>query len=135
LIQWQPDFALGNEVLDAQHAEMLAMTNRVLEAYERADEPALIAAIQALVDHSAAHFMFEERLMAQTGYGKAAEHRDQHGMVLAHLHRFSERLLHDERRQASERVATFLQQWFASHVKSFDHELAKHLAARDVQDR
>jgi hemerythrin len=126
VIQWEAKLALGHEELDTQHRELLRLANQVLAAHQAGRE--LPQAIRALINFSAEHFLYEERLMAESGYAKTDLHSEHHGIVLSRLHRFCEGLLRQGGVPAGENVAQFLQNWVVSHLTCFDRDLAHHLA-------
>jgi hemerythrin-like metal-binding protein len=128
VLTWESSHALNHDAIDKQHIGMVELANRVLDAHAGRAGNELIAAIRALIDHSAEHFLFEERLMSETRYPRTQAHSEHHGMLLAELHRFCERLLSEGRHLTRERTAEFLSGWFASHVNDFDRDLASHLA-------
>jgi hemerythrin-like metal-binding protein len=129
MIHWEATLALGHEELDTQHRELLRLANQLLAAHQGRTAQDLPAAIRALINYSAEHFLYEERLMAESGYAKAELHSEHHGIVLSRLHRFSEGLLRHDGAQTGERVAQFLKNWIVSHLTCFDRDLARHLAA------
>jgi hemerythrin len=113
---WREAYALGVELLDAQHREMVHLINRVLDP--AAGESAGTR-LDALIAHLRRHFETEEVFLRAIDYPLADEHGREHAMQLAELV--------DMRRGigrsggvigAEDR--TEIRQWFFNHVVAED---------------
>lgn len=82
-LHWQPAYACGHPLIDAQHRALFADTNRLLSAV-LSDRPTeeVAGLIDTLVRNVNRHFEDEERIVAAAGYPDAAAHAMQHrGLV------------------------------------------------------
>lgn len=129
MIPWDGALDLGYEPLDTQHKRLVEAANRVYEAHRDGSREDVLAHLRELITVSAAHFVFEEELMAETDYGKAHVHSEHHGEILAKLDRFTQNLASGRFAGDSEKVLAFLAAWIASHITGFDRDLAEHLAS------
>jgi hemerythrin len=113
---WRAAYAVGVELLDAQHREMVRLINRVLD---RAAGHEAGARLDALIAHLRRHFETEEVFLRAIDYPLAEEHCREHALQLAEFV--------DLRRGigrgggavgAADR--TEIRQWFFNHVVAED---------------
>lgn len=121
-LNWSPDFALGVAEMDATHHEFVDLLAEV----EAADDAALIARWQALVEHTQVHFDNEDRWMLATRFAAGNCHTTHHKMVLDVLRQGL------AMGQAGDlapirQMARELTTWFPQHADSMDAALAMHL--------
>ncbi len=117
---WLDTYLLGNTLIDATHREFVEAVNAMLAATERASFDICLDAFAA---HAQRHFAEEDRLMAESGYGNAKCHVDEHHAVLTSVNEV--RVLPDERRFAvGRRFAEELARWFPGHLDAMDRGLA-----------
>jgi hemerythrin len=128
MIAWQSELEVGDAELDTQHKRLVGLVNSVYAAHVGASTEELVTALHALIDATAEHFMYEEHLMAKIGYPNAAEHGEHHSALLAQMHRFSDALTVGRYDGNSGKALAFLDGWLTSHTRSFDRDLARHLA-------
>lgn len=127
-IAWSVRYAVGIEVIDGQHRQMLELVNRVLEGLRAGREPdELIEVLRELVRCTEHHFATEERLMDELG-AKATRHRAEHRRLLESLRRFTDQL--DAKALAS--GPRFLRQWLLKHIEAIDRPFAAFLRKRGV---
>lgn len=123
---WTPDLSVGDRVLDAQHEELFRALNRVGTALRKGEAPATVDRLLGfLVDYLQAHFLEEEKLMAEVHCSDAARHRAAHERLLLQLQGY---LLPGGVR-VSEQVLVFLRAWMVDHFQKEDRRLAKHAKA------
>lgn len=121
-MQWSEDYTLNNPVMDDTHHEFVELLNTVLQS----SDPTLLAAWEALVDHTQDHFDREDRWMVATGFSANNCHTSQHKIVLQIMRegtnagRAGE--LHVPRQMARELVV-----WFSQHAQTMDASLAMHM--------
>ncbi len=84
-LQWSSALSLGIPELDAQHRELFARVDRLLDSMLHGDrsEAAQLAAF--LRDHVVLHFAAEEELMRQLRFPGAAAHTAQHRAFAASM--------------------------------------------------
>ena len=80
-IQWNPDYRVGSEVLDAQHQAILAQCNALADCMADADpqsNPKFNDTFATLMAQARQHFATEESLLAQFGYPMLEEQQNEH---------------------------------------------------------
>ena len=77
-LEWSPALALDMASMDDTHREFVDL----LAAVDAADDAAVPAPWQALIDHTVEHFGQEDRWMQATAFGPANCHSLQHKVVL-----------------------------------------------------
>lgn len=121
-LQWTGELALDLPVMDETHQEFVAL----LQAVEAADDAQLIAAWQALVDHTDGHFGQEDRWMQATRFAAGNCHSMQHQVVLQIMREGAGRARQGEL-QVLRDMAAELAVWFPQHTDAMDAALAQHL--------
>lgn len=121
-LEWSETLALGVPTMDATHQEFVDL----LAAVEFAADTQLLAAWQALVEHTEDHFAQEDRWMHSTGFAADNCHSLQHRVILEVMRDGAVRAtageLHVVRGMVGE-LAT----WFSHHAQTMDAALAQHL--------
>ena len=77
-IVWNNSFSVGYEPLDAQHKELAAMINELIQECEKGTEEAKASIMQAFersAEYAKTHFATEEHYMLKVGFPKLAEHK------------------------------------------------------------
>lgn len=83
LLPWSAAFESGHARIDAQHRELFALGNAVLEAAgPGCEREKFERALDDLFLHITRHFADEEALLAQRGYVHLAAHRHEHRLLL-----------------------------------------------------
>ncbi|RYF74879.1 MAG: hemerythrin [Comamonadaceae bacterium] len=123
-LHWSDALALDLPIMDETHQEFVELLGQA----EQAPDATLVAAWQALVAHTEAHFGQEDRWMASTGFASANCHSLQHAAVLRAMR---EGLLAGRDAQLQHafirEMAQALGPWFVQHAQSMDAALALHL--------
>ncbi len=84
--------ALGDPVLDQEHAEL----QRLIDALRQAQPADALAALDALQAHAASHFGLEDADLRRLGGANASCHLDEHAAVLRSLDDVRAVLLRDQ---------------------------------------
>lgn len=120
---WTRQLENGLEKMDATHREFVDHYNKVAEAL-KGDRDAFVAAYDAFVEHTEAHFAQENRWMEAVNF--PACHRGEHERVLAVLRDIRKRVASGDMFLAR-RLVDELPQWFDGHTNGMDAALAFHL--------
>lgn len=121
-LQWSDGLALDLPLMDDTHHEFVEL----LQAVDGADDANLLAAWQALVEHTEAHFAQEDRWMQATRFASSNCHSLQHKVVLQVMREGAQRAEQGEL-DALRGMAGELALWFPQHTQSMDAALALHL--------
>lgn len=121
-LEWSDALALDLPLMDNTHREFVDM----LATVERADEPGLLAAWKALVEHTDQHFAQEDAWMASTRFASGNCHSMQHRVVLQVMREGTARAEQGDLKVLRV-MAGELALWFPQHAQSMDAALALHL--------
>ncbi len=132
-LAWRADFEFASPRMDGTHREFVQLLAS-LETATQAGAPATCRpALDALVEHTLAHFGQEERWMARLGFEPENCHRMQHASVMQVLNEVQRRL--DAEGDALDpeilpRLVQALADWFPTHAMMLDAALAETMIER-----
>jgi hemerythrin len=121
---WSERMSVGLASMDATHREFLELLAALAAAEAEAGQ--FMERLDALLEHTRAHFAAEEVLMAETRFPAIGEHQAEHARVLNELGRL--RAGADAGRLPLLRA--YLQQlpdWFMLHLLTMDSATAAHI--------
>ena len=127
LLEWKPEFSVGNASIDHEHEHMIQAINNL---YEQLAEPADAESVEAVLAeiHAdiSAHFALEERLMREADYVEYEDHKEDHEDLLDQILELMDGFFEDP--EAGQKLLkTQLSDWFGRHFASFDARLHKQL--------
>ena len=122
LLEWSDALALDLPLMDDTHHEFVEL----LATVETAPDTTLLAAWQALIDHTDGHFGQEDDWMRATRFASSNCHSLQHKVVLDVM-REGAVLCTGGDLLAVRQMARELAAWFPQHAQSMDAALALHL--------
>ena len=127
LLEWKPEFSVGNASIDHEHEHMIQAINNL---YEQLAEPADAESVEAVLAeiHAdiSAHFALEERLMREADYVEYEDHKEDHEDLLDQILELMDGFFEDP--EAGQKLLkTQLSDWFGRHFSSFDARLHKQL--------
>lgn len=126
---------VGVAEIDAQHATLIAMVNRLHQAMvQRQDRETLDAIITELIGHTQQHFAFEEQLMSQYQYPDYAAHKADHDKLMQHITDLAERFRSGDL-LLSFAVMVDLKAWATIHIEKSDGPLGIFLSRQGHQAR
>jgi hemerythrin len=128
-ILWDPDLSVGVEAIDAQHRELFARIDRLLEALRERQGGAEVARLlHYLAEYVLAHFSSEEKLMLERAYPHYDAHRQEHLRFVRELEAL--RSEHDREGPTTVllvRVTNRVTAWLREHIYRADRDLAAFL--------
>jgi len=114
--EWNESHILGVPLMDEQHKQLAALINRLGEELKAGHETERLSeSLGQLIDAARAHFIDEERLLAEAGLGNA-RHKAEYRRLLDELK--SQTLKIDSRSMAL--TMRFLNFWLRNHIESMD---------------
>ena len=127
LLEWKPEFSVGNASIDHEHEHMIQAIN---DLYEQLAEPVNAENVEAVLGeiHAdiSAHFALEERLMREADYVEYKGHKEDHEELLDQILELMDGFFEDP--EAGQKLLkTQLSDWFGHHFASFDARLHKQL--------
>lgn len=127
-LAWSESLALHQPQMDTTHHEFVDLLHG-LEAALEADDDSLDAALDAVIEHTEAHFAQEEHWMLGMGFAPQNCHSYQHAQVLKAMHEVQDRLRRDADVAIVRQLAEELVEWFPAHSRSMDASLAQCMAS------
>jgi len=127
LLEWKPEFSVGDASIDHEHEHMIQQINTL---YEQLTGPVDAETVEAVLGeiHAdiSAHFALEERLMREVSYGEYEDHKDDHEELLDQILDLMDGFYEDP--EAGQKLLkTRLSNWFGRHFASFDARLHQQL--------
>lgn len=116
---WDDSLALGHDLIDAQHQQIVDMFNDLYEArhFGRSDT-VLYDVIRRMMGYVRDHFSTEEGLMSAGGCPNLESHRSEHAFFVAE----AERLQSSSGEIDVDELLTFLKNWLLEHIGKTDRE-------------
>lgn len=123
LIEWKPEFSVGNAAVDHEHQEMIGLINDVHEGLRQgADKDQIARGLGEVYAHIAAHFALEEKIMRDAEYAGYAPHKDDHESLLDQLADIIDAIeLGGEYDEVA--LSSTLGNWFSEHFRTHDARL------------
>lgn len=106
--------------MDDTHREFVALLARA----QSTPNAALLPILDALLEHTLAHFDHESEMMAACALGSRAEHEAEHRRVLAELSQMRTRAENGRFLLVRAYLADGVQDWFRTHLATMDADLA-----------
>ena len=135
LIKAEDAPTVGVPEIDAQHAALIGLVNRLHQAMiQREDRETLASIIVELVEHTQQHFAYEEQLMSQHRYPEYAEHKADHDALMQHIMDLAEQFRSGDL-LLSFAVMVDLKAWATIHIEKSDGPLGIFLSEQGSQAR
>ena len=124
-IGWKDSHALGLEPMDQTHREFVDL----LATAALADDQSIGAALDALAEHTIAHFEMERQWMEETDFPPQHCHKNEHDNVLLIVAEVQKRIAAGEP-ALGRQLAIALSEWFDGHAATMDAMLATWMRER-----
>jgi len=132
LIQWGESLKLKIPRIDEQHQQLVVLINQLHGAMKGNQGQAAVGLIlDRLIDYTAMHFGFEEKLFAEHGYPDLVEHQRIHQELVAQVIDFQKRFKLGDAFVSME-LMDFLKDWLVSHIQGADRSYAPFLISKGV---
>jgi len=129
LLQWKDEYSTGIEDVDDEHRDLIDIVNRLHGLVLAEDSKLTVPAFfDGLIKGVSAHFALEERIMDESGYPQAAQHRADHDRLLDELRELKETFEHADEVDSVD-LALRLEPWFSRHLTIHDIPLHRTLRA------
>ena len=127
----------GNEMIDAQHKELIEKINGLLKSCEdRSNKLGAIKMLDYLADYTEFHFSEEEKLQESIGYPGIEEHKTKHEELRQVVKELTDMLQEEEGPTDAfvEQVNVNIKNWLFGHIKSFDRSVAEYATMKHNGD-
>lgn len=122
---WTERYLLGHGAMDDTHREFVERVDALLTV----DDAELMATLDALAEHAAAHFAQEADWMAADGFPARECHVAEHDKVLASVGEVQQ-MLAQGNVEVVRQLAVALMEWFPAHADYMDSALATWIVRR-----
>ncbi len=124
-ITWDTSYSVNVEVLDAQHRNLFAIANRMINVVESHSSD-LLPAIKELIDYLSVHFREEHTVMTNANYPNLLSHRKQHLKFTENVEVFLKDYKEGDKELGLKMVA-FMKDWIQDHTKKIDVQYGEYL--------
>lgn len=132
---WEDKYSLQIAEIDRQHQKLFALFNELYDAMQQGQADEVIdKVLTSVIDYTAYHFAFEEKLLHEAGFKEEAAHRAEHAKLADQAKSLAQRLK-GRGRDTTVAIATlkFLGDWLARHILVSDKSFAPFLLARGIR--
>lgn len=126
---WSPRLSLQHPEIDATHQEFVTLCAALSD---KESSTPYLERLDALIEHSIAHFEQENTWMRDLAFPPAGCHQREHDTVLE-LMQEVRRLIENGEVDLEERLATELPLWFEHHVDTMDNMLAQFMRSHEAE--
>jgi hemerythrin-like metal-binding protein len=127
LIEWKPEFSVGNTAVDHEHRELIRLINDVHAAIgSGANRDRLAAGLGEIYAQIAAHFALEEKMMRDAGYAEFGPHKADHESLLDQLADIIDAVAIGNKLDDRD-LSSRLNRWFTEHFGTHDAKLHRRL--------
>lgn len=138
-MEWTEDLAVGIEIIDAQHRELIFRINGLVAAIKKqACKYTIKDTLGFLEDYAVTHFSEEERLMTEHAYPEYGAHVEQHEIFIRNLAGLQRRLpeLEGGSKPGSYDLSVetnhIVVDWIRSHILHVDRRLGEYLRQKNL---
>jgi hemerythrin len=131
-IEWDDSLILGIKQIDEHHRNLVGLLSKSYSALLLDNPQAELEGIVGeLVEYTAYHFSFEERLMAEYDFPYMNSHRLEHAEFSCNVRDFQDMLKRGDAALVTE-VLVFLRGWLVNHILKVDRVYATFLIDKGV---
>ena len=132
LLRWSESLSVGIGSIDSQHKTLIDLINELHKhMHSGSAKKAVGQALGKLIDYTATHFQYEEKLFAKHDYEKQNEHKEIHRKLVAQVVGFQEKFKKGEE-DVSLDLMEFLKDWLIDHIKVTDKKYSPLLRSKGV---
>jgi hemerythrin-like metal-binding protein len=120
-ISWEPRYATGHKVIDAQHQELFRQVAHFQQLLATGDARSAIGpTLQTLADYVILHFRDEEAAQRQAKFQGFDAHKSLHDDLVRQVQQLQHKITSGERINTVE-LSDFLSRWLCDHIINHDH--------------
>ena len=127
-------FVDGVVAIDSQHARLIEIINHLYAiSLKRKPITELDTVFDDLTAYTTEHFAYEEKLMAETGYPKAAEHRRHHDAVKKQIADYRASVTSTNKTIIAAELLHFLKVRLVQHMTTDDKDACRHFNENGIK--
>jgi len=132
-LEWSDKFSTDIVSIDHQHQELLFLSQNLLSvlsdlSVSLTDKQ---TAFQNLVEHTVAHFTYEERIMRNIGYPALIRHTKEHNDLREEMSSMTETVMRGEGIEDWKGLVSLVQVWVLRHIVSSDTQFREYIQRED----
>lgn len=127
--EFDENLVTGNEMIDAQHKELIDKINKLLDSCEVGnDKIVAIKTLDYLADYTEFHFGEEEKLQESINYPSIEAHKKEHDKLRQVVKDLYNMLEEEEGPSTAfvEQVNKNVIEWLYKHIKGFDRSVVEY---------
>ena len=122
IVIWDNKYSIGVELIDAQHKQLVVLTNELFQACmlgESAVQTVFKDAMSRMVDYVRIHFSEEQELLQRVKFPDYSDHKSQHDRLIQQI--LSAVKEHKEGKKfVPNQFVRTLRDWILSHIAVYD---------------
>lgn len=127
LIEWKPEYSVGNAAVDHEHSELIALINELHATIEGGGTQDQVAeSLGEIYAQISAHFALEEKIMRDARYPHLESHKADHESLLDQLLDIIDGVEADGSYD-KDSLSASLERWFSEHFRTHDARLHRQL--------
>jgi hemerythrin len=119
---WRDQLSVGNNVIDSDHKQLIAVVNEVEKSLSTKNLEGLSASLDCLLDYSQQHFAREEKIAQAAGYAEVPYLHQSHAVLATQLD------------QVKSEIAAMGQDWSSTTVEHFTNLLRNWLIDHVIKE-
>jgi len=133
LIRWSQNLSVGIDSIDEQHKVLVGLINELYkQMHSGLGKDAVGSTLGRLVDYTANHFKYEEKLFKEHNYSEQSGHKELHSTLVGQVVQFQQEYTRGEK-DVSLELMEFLKEWLLTHIKKTDMAYSSFLRSRGVK--
>jgi hemerythrin-like metal-binding protein len=134
LIRWTDALSVGVPSIDDQHRQLVSLLNQLQDGiFTGKEKSALGGVLQGLIEHTMAHFRYEEELFARTDYPDAITHKEEHDKLVQEILDVRRKYETVGPSVMTIPLMSFLKSWLTAHIQDADMKCSAHLRANGIR--
>ena len=130
-IVWKDEFCVGSQILDAQHAGIINIINKLYNAMQHdLHSKQLNTILSDLIQYVDTHFFDEERIMRETDFPGLQSQLEAHSKYAQKVDGFKLQF-QTTQGDLSFDVLNFLKNWWTNHILHMDRQYAPFITSED----
>lgn len=127
LIEWKPEFSVGNAAVDHEHGELITLINDLHDTMkQQGTQQRVLESLGEIYAQISAHFALEEKIMRDARYADYEPHKADHESLLDQLLDIMDGV-EDDGSYDEKRLSASLEHWFSEHFRTHDAKLHRKL--------
>ena len=133
IVEWQPSYSMGINLIDEHHMELINLTNRLFRSCmsgqgQERSRSIFLDSIHDAVDYIGYHFSAEEKIMERVNYPELKNHKKQHTDFVKEVYTRVDDF-NSGRYSNPLSFVYFLKDWVLHHIAVCDKKIGEYILA------